>query len=289
MNPRATRISYRLAVAAILATALVGGAPARGALFGSSAGACEPTAQEQYFLELLNTARTNPLAEARRLNVDFTAGGKFGVAPRPPFRLNSQLLATARTHSRSMADSAFFGHKDPHGRGPLERMLLAGYAATGCAESIAAGDETPDSAVDRLLVDDGIPDLKHRLMLLGVGDYAQLDEVGVGIHQGSGPYGSYYTVELARDAAPSPFLVGVVYRDRNRDGAYDAGEGLPGVRVELGDGTTETTTGTAGGYSVPIEEPGSYVVTLRGPGMPAPRRMPVRIGSVNTKLDLVLQ
>jgi hypothetical protein len=49
-----------------------------------------------------------------------------------------------------------------------------------------------------------------------------------------------------------PFLVGVVYDDKNDNGVYDPGEGVEGVRVEPSYGGYHAITSASGGYAVPL-------------------------------------
>ena len=62
----------------------------------------------------------------------------------------------------------------------------------------------------------------------------------------------------------SPRFSGVVYDDRNRDGAYTAGEGLGGVAIRalrvVDGGVAGTITASAGGYGLPLL-PANYEVT----------------------------
>ncbi len=57
----------------------------------------QPTAHEQYFLELVNRARANPGAEAARLGIDLNQGltaGTIADIAKQPLAMN-QLLTTA--------------------------------------------------------------------------------------------------------------------------------------------------------------------------------------------------
>lgn len=50
-------------------------------------------------LELVNTARTNPLGEAARLGIDLNQGltaGTIGTNAKPPLAFHPQLIAAAR-------------------------------------------------------------------------------------------------------------------------------------------------------------------------------------------------
>jgi hypothetical protein len=64
-----------------------------------------------------------------------------------------------------------------------------------------------------------------------------------------------------------PFLLGVVFDDRNGNERYDPGEGLEGVRVEPDYGGYSAITSSSGGYAVPLPpvETRSEVVGLPFP------------------------
>jgi len=90
--------------------------------------------------------------------------------------------------------------------------------------------------------------------------------------------------------ANKPFLTGVVFSDANASGEYDAGEGLAGVTVQVmaADGTTvTTTTKTAGGYCLEVENPGSYTVTVSGAPLTAPVSLAVNVQNANVKVDVM--
>jgi hypothetical protein len=62
----------------------------------------EPTAYEQYILELINRARANPGAEAARLGIDLNQGlaaGTISTAAKQPLAFNPLLIDAARGHS----------------------------------------------------------------------------------------------------------------------------------------------------------------------------------------------
>jgi uncharacterized protein YkwD len=64
-----------------------------------------------------------------------------------PLKLNTALMAAAEGHARNMAEQDFFGHKDKKGRGITGRVRSQGYRYGLVAENIAAGQETPNAAV----------------------------------------------------------------------------------------------------------------------------------------------
>jgi hypothetical protein len=118
-------------------------------------------------------------------------------------------------------------------------------------------------------------------------EFEAYDEFAVGIISGKGPFMKYYTAILALDADPGSFLLGVAYKDANKNGAYDVGEGLPGIKIRVERANAETSTGKAGGYGVPLK-PGAYTVVASGDGLPE-RRVEVTVGKSNVKADFVVK
>jgi hypothetical protein len=62
---------------------------------------------------------------------------------------------------------------------------------------------------------------------------------------------------------PGPFVLGVIYDDKDRDNEYDPGEGLGSLTVEItGPITSTTTTASAGGFAIPVHTPGEYSINV---------------------------
>lgn len=55
---------------------------------------------------------------------------------------HSGLARVAQRHSEDMVRRAFFGHENPDGEDPFERMRRAGIDFTAAAENVAAGHRT---------------------------------------------------------------------------------------------------------------------------------------------------
>jgi uncharacterized protein YkwD len=68
-----------------------------------------------------------------------------------PLKLNKALMAAADGHARNMAEQDFFSHKDKSGRGITGRVRNQGYRYGLVAENIAAGQESPNEAVQAWL------------------------------------------------------------------------------------------------------------------------------------------
>jgi uncharacterized protein YkwD len=253
----------------------------------------EPTAFEQLMLEILNAARANPSSYGQSIGLDLSQ-----VAASQPLAFDLKLMESARKHSQDMNDRNFFGHVNPSGQDPGDRIDAAGYQWSGYGESIAAGYNTVDEALKALIIDDGIPDLGHRKHLLAIDSVsATLPDVGIGIvFDGSGQYGDYYTIDSARDFNPydgTPdvyALTGVVYADSDANDFYTPGEGFGGVTIEAvaaGSGSTfSVTTWGSGGYTLDLPA-GNYTVTASGGAFPGPISTTIAMGSQNRKVDFL--
>ncbi len=259
-----------------------------------------PTAVEQYYLELLDDARFNPAAYGSSLGIDLS-----GVAPAQPLAMNTLLVESARLHSQDMIAQNYFAHDTPQGVDPGGRIAATGFAANGWAESIETNTEpsqfggtfpanyaTWDAglSLSDLIVDQGVPDLGHRVMLLDIGGLDQtMRQVGIGIasQDTNGGVFNYRqtdtTIDLAATSNTQPYLTGVVFHDAAGNGEYQPGEGLAGVTITVA-GVGSTTTMDAGGYAIPLA-PGTYTITASGGGLAAPIARTVVVGDQNVRLD----
>ena len=274
-----------------------------------------PTAEEQYMLELTNRARKDPEAEGiflattknseirfatdffkvnlTRLKSDFA-----GYAPRPPMAFNPKLLASSRRHSKDMAKNNFQDHGGTDGSTITERIDDAGYSGSALSESIysnlvsstlfAHAGFNIDWGND---VDGVQAGLGHRnsIMGLGVSDYR---EVGISIISRRGADAKKFgklsiTQDFGNSFFSPDFLVGVAYYDVNENNICDPGEGIPGVRVQPVSGSLHAITSASGGYAIPFSSPtGNSTVTFSGGGLKLPVTKNFNIGGENVKEDL---
>lgn len=253
-----------------------------------------PTGPEQELLELLNRARRDPAAEGRRQGLDFSA-----YVVQPPLSHNGLLGDAALQHISAMVAQGFVAHLNPaSGINANGRILATPYdlhagftTATdvNLTENLAAGSQrlldTPQKMHDGLIRDDGLSIPKHRLVMLGTGQFARNREVGMGYRTNqtsSSGFQQFHVSEYAYTNRNRPFLLGVVYSD-DGDGVCRSGEGLPARVVTLSHGsgfTLSIQTRNAGGYAFEILQDGDYTLTIDGVATQ------VTIVGRNVKVDL---
>ncbi|OQX08781.1 MAG: hypothetical protein BWK73_24525 [Thiothrix lacustris] len=245
----------------------------------------QPTAQEQYMLELLNRARLDPTGEANLFAIDLNEGlaaGTLSNTARQPLAFNNNLTAAARDHSQDMLAQDFFAHTNLAGQSPFQRMTEAGYTFSTAGENIAYAGTTATLAQttinnfvgnvhEDLFVDEGIVGRGHRLNMLE-GDFK---EVGIGIEVGvfTTNGNNYNSVMVTQNFGTQPnaqaFLLGVIYQDDDNNNAYSVGEGMGEVTITVVNTTTAATqtlySMTAGGYQVALAA-GTYDISYSAIG-----------------------
>jgi|GEM_PF-456134 len=265
-----------------------------------------PTAEEQYMLEMINRARANPAAEGewiaslndpeinsafeyfqvnrQKLKTDFAA-----YPARPPLAFNSMLIASARGHSNDMNEHNFQDHTGSNGSQFYERMANEGYSGgTFSGENIAAYSSSTLYGHVGLIVDWGVESLGHRKNILNF-ESQIFTEIGIGIvYNGQQiPHVGPYVITQNFGNRSKPFLVGVVYHDKNSNNFYDPGEGLAGVTVMPSSGQYYAITSESGGYAIPCPASGSWTVTASGGALTEPITKNVSFNNVNVKLDFL--
>jgi hypothetical protein len=279
--------------------------------------ALNPTGLEQEMLELVNTMRTDPRGELNRLLVSTSpllardpqvqaALDYYGVngsalasqwtnlAPVQPLAWNEALVTSALGHNQRMIAADRQAHQLPGEASIGSRITTAGYTGWSTvgeniyAYATSVGYGHAGFAIDWGVGPNGLQSpAGHRLNLMN----AHFREVGISIAQESSPntqVGPYVITQDFGNRASlgNPFVLGVVYRDANRNNRYDAGEGLGQVNVALrgSAGTFTTTSMTAGGYQLKVPA-GSYTVTFTGGTLTSSITKSVTVGSANVKVD----
>lgn len=259
----------------------------------------DPTAEEQELIELMQRGRRDPVAEAQRINAKYGTSLDFSsFQPRQPVSHNGFLEAAADGHADDMATRGFYGHVNPDGVNANGRVIASTYdlndyfgtnATINLTENIGKGTgsapgnllTTPQSVHDTFIIDAGVMGAKHRVMILGQGQFSKYRENGMGyLHRAPS---DYIVEEFAYTKRDKPFLLGVAFNDNDGDGIARVGEGQPGATVTLSHASgfsISTQTKTAGGFSFEVFVPGTYTLTIDG------RSTQVTIGTDNVKVDL---
>lgn len=274
-----------------------------------------PTAEEQYMLELINRARTDPKAEGIFLATTPDSGIRLGAdffdvnlkrlksdfasyAARPPMAFNPQLMASSRRHSKDMAKNNFQNHVGSDDSTISERIADAGYSFSAINESIYSNLVSNTLfAHAGLNIDwgfgvDGIQaGVGHRAAIMGLGaiDY---QEIGISIVSRTGAdaveFGKLSITQDFGNRPSSPdFLTGVAYYDVNENGICEPGEGISGVRVQPTVGSRHAITSASGGYAIPFSAAtGASSVTFSGGDLTPPVDKEFNIVDENVKVDL---
>ena len=156
-----------------------------------STGAGGPTDQEQYMLQLINEARTDPAAAAQQITNNLTpeVAGNSSVlrrqpqaaeqtiasaTPQPPVAWNADLADAAQGQSQYMADNQIQSHTGAGGSTPQQRIEAAGYTnITSSGENAYAYATSPPEAMQAFLIDWGVPSDGHRINIQQPGVSAQ--------------------------------------------------------------------------------------------------------------------
>lgn len=276
---------------------------AAGALHAATA---VPTEYEQYMLELVNRARSDPDAEAARFGIDLNEGlpaGTISSGPKQPLAFHPSLQAAALEWTATMLRDDVWGH-DP---GWDQRIEDAGYVPIRTIgenlvglQAGAVSAATIDRMHENLFVDAGVAGRGHRKNILA----GLFREIGVGIDIGPYSFGGRVamadTVLATQDlgarsgSLAGPFITGVVFRDGDGDAFYTpaAGEALGGLAVEAWQGATLAAATTAlptGGYALGVPA-GTYDLRFHGlaGGVFVDHTVTgVTLGAVNVKVDAV--
>lgn len=258
----------------------------------------EPTASEQYLLELVNRARANPNAEANRYNINLNDGlpsGTISSAAKQPLAFNLDLIDAARSHSQWMLDTNTFDHVGQGNSNAGDRMEDEGYNFTDnwkWGENLVwrvANNPNNLTQVINLEHQGLFESENHRENLLD-GDFR---EIGIGALAGEfDGWNVLMTTENFAQSGSDIFLTGVAFDDSVRDNDfYTIGEGLEGIAVTAvrlsNNRAFSTTTMNAGGYQLALN-PGTYEVTFSGNPLTESITQTVVIGSKNVKIDLDL-
>jgi hypothetical protein len=278
---------------------------------GSSGG---PTDQEQYTLQLLNEARTNPAAAAQQLtsnlnpqveatlqyygvNLQQVAQTIATATPQPPLAWNPALAAAAQGQSQYQADNQIQSHTGAGGTNSLQRIQADGYSnSSSNGENAYAYATSPFQAMQAFMIDWGVPSDGHRINIQqpGVAPQNAYRDVGIGIVQTNPNNASFGPMVITEDFASRPNsqaqLVGVAYDDTSDTGFYQPGEGQGGVQIDAVNLQTgqvlSTQTWSSGGYELSLPA-GQYQV-IASQNDTVIQSVQINVGDLNVEQDFIM-
>lgn len=225
----------------------------------------------------------------------------------PPLAPNYRLAEASRLHAEDMFLNQFQAHassSDPiYPNQPndqvAQRAGYQGYSYKTIAENISAYSKTPWESHAAFVVDWGTSGTTG-LIYNGMQDppghrnnvYSDLyREVGIGVVEGTN--GSVGPLLIAKafgteQSFDQPFLTGVVYHDIDGDGWYSDGEGVGGVSLTVEGAAYHSYTPASGGYAIPLNDDGEYVVTYELPDGTTGTESFTISSSENEKVDIQL-
>lgn len=230
-----------------------------------------------------------------------------GYPAKPPLAFSSKLIDAARAHSTLLKQYDQQSHQVLEAGEPdlLARVTNTGYVGSAFAESVFSYAEFMLHAHAGFAIDYGQPvavgatrpSLGHRMNLMGFDNAPNHDyrEVGVGVIEDAsaatqvGP--RVVTVDFAKPGgAEQYFVTGLCYDDADHDGAWDPGEGLAGVRIDVEGSPYFAVSSATGAYAVPIPGTGTIHVTAAGqPATPSAivgnQSVFIVVNNANVKLD----
>jgi Ca2+-binding RTX toxin-like protein len=269
-----------------------------------------PSPREQQMLELINRLRLHPAAELPiilaskdpdirnaldffNVNLNELKRQWAGLAPSAPLAWNDALAKSALGHSQKMLASDTQSHQLKGEAALLDRAVSAGYKdASFVGENVFAFMDSVPHGHAGFAVDwgDGPGGIQspagHRDNLMA----GVFSEVGISIidsQPGKSVGPLLVTEDFGARREQRPFLLGVVYDDKNRDFCYTPGEGLANVTIVARGraGNFTATSASAGGYQVDLP-PGSYDLIASGGGLKGVATLGnVTIGNENIKRD----
>ncbi|MCG7870805.1 MAG: CAP domain-containing protein [Candidatus Thiodiazotropha lotti] len=146
-----------------------------------------PTSQ-QTINACMNDADKQMLTLVNNARAQTRSCGTESYQAAPALAWNCQLENAATAHSKSMADNNYFSHTGQDGSTPGDRITAAGYNWRTYGENIAAGYRDAETVMDGWLTSPG-----HCANLMN----SRFRDIGVGVVNGNGSYGIYWTQNFA--------------------------------------------------------------------------------------------
>lgn len=277
-----------------------------------------PTAEEQQYIEHINRSRAFPSDEGAKFAATTDPGVLYNygawqvdlvmmqnefnaLPPQPPLAPNAKLMTISRNHSAWMLANGTQAHDETNpAKTFTNRLSDIGYPITAAGENINAFAQQPWNGHVALDVDwgngtngkvGGMQNPRgHRINIHS----ASYREIGVGVVNGSmtGPSGTVgpqlVTQDFGTQTSSPTFGTGVAYYDLNANNAFDVGEGISGLTVNVSGASYYCASAIGGGWTVPVPSTGATrTVTFTGLNVNQSVNLTVP-ASTNAKADLKL-
>lgn len=214
-----------------------------------------------------------------------------------PLAFNTSLLSVARTFTDYlMTHGSEFVGDFVHNK-KLENDLGGQFYSFG--ENVYSTPQVASSGLSPMeffhaafAIDWGNSSAEHRANIMNAG----FSEIGVAVKRTSD--GKYYSVvdfgtSTTGARTDGAYLLGVVYGDANKNGIYNAQEGIDNVKLFIRnldldtENTVEITNMSSGGYQIFLQN-GRYSITATGAeDFPGPVTKLVSINGSNKKVDFL--
>ncbi|MEM7633293.1 MAG: CAP domain-containing protein [Pseudomonadota bacterium] len=245
----------------------------------------EPSAYEQYALELINAQRLDPQAAA-----DAYGAGTISATQLQPLAFNLLLNDAAESHSQWLLQTNRFSHTGQGNSTTQDRMEAAGYQFTG--DSASEANLALSRSTGFLNPLTALEDQLEALFLNSTTRARMLDpqfrEVGLGYEEGR--YRQYNATLLNENFAVSgddKFITGVVYADTDANDQFSYNEGVGGATIRIqpqGGSQEEFTNYATGGYTASTTASGLIDVEFSQGGTTVV--VTIEMGVDNVKVDL---
>ena len=274
-----------------------------------------PSNEEQYYLELINDARLNPLGNAQKYISSYSPltsadpaiqslldyygvsgqalmAAYSALAPVAPVAWNDSLGFAARQHSVAMITADQQSHQLPGEPSFDVRDTSAGYVGwNALAENVYAFAQDSLFGHAGFMVDwgpgtDGMQaPPAHRLNVMD----SRFTEVGVGVIDNDDPSSTLGAQVVTEDfgSRGETFLLGVAYTDTDGDDFYSPGEGRSDLAVTMGGITADSTS--SGGYTLDMANvsANAATITFSGGGLRSAVSFTPSLPGTNIKIDVV--
>lgn len=124
------------------------------------------TVRQYYEGNLLKIPGSTPIQTVEGVKaVDEAIQFLRSISSMPPLSISIGMSRSARDHVNEQGQQGTIGHNSCDGSDPFSRIARYGTAQGRQAETISYGENTAQDVVRQLIIDDGVPNRGHRLII----------------------------------------------------------------------------------------------------------------------------